>query len=124
MDGAIITFDPLPYILTNSALTLLDQQPGEGHRAAAAHTALTRSTGQPGALDDRAADRWAGPTATLYSDLNSATPILDRPTLPLLSFRDRYRACFSAEHLVEFDSPILAAELQSPSPVSAHQRFT
>lgn len=88
--------DPLPYLLANSALTLLDQQPPEGHRAAAAHSALTRRTGQPGALDTRAADRWAGPTATLYIDLNSTTPIPDCPALPALPFQNRCRACFPA----------------------------
>ena len=50
-DGAIIALDPLPYIIANSVLTLLDQQPRDGIRAAAAQTALTHHTGQPGALD-------------------------------------------------------------------------
>lgn len=95
--------DPLPRLLANSALTLLDQQPRGGHRAAAAHSALTRRFGQPGALDARTADEWAGPTATLYIDLNSTTPIPDRATLPTLHFRNRYRDCFPAKHLDELD---------------------
>lgn len=86
-------------------LALLDQQPRDGTRAAAAQTALTRCTGQPGALDASTADHWAGPTATLYNDLNSAAPVPDRSTLPALPFRDRYRDCFPAGHLFELDSP-------------------
>lgn len=93
--------DPLPYVLANSALTLIDHQPREGHRAAAAHSALTRRVGQPGALDARTADEWAGPTATLYNDLNNATPITGRTTLPTLPFRNRYRDCFPVKHLDE-----------------------
>lgn len=85
-------------------LTLLDQQPRDGTRAAAAQTALTRRTGQPSTLDVRTADRWAGPTATLYTDLNNAAPIPDRSTLPALPFQSRYRDCFPAPHLDELDS--------------------
>lgn len=77
-------------------LTLLDQQPREGSRAAAAHAALTRSTGQPGALDAGTADRWIGLSATLYTDLNSTIPIPDRPTVRKTPFRSRYRECFPA----------------------------
>lgn len=84
-------------------LTLLDQQPRDGIRAAAAQTALTYHTGQPGALDARTADHWAGPTATLYTDLNSMTQIPDRPTLPALPFQRRYGACFPAKRLAEID---------------------
>lgn len=97
--------DPLPYVLANSALTLLDQQPREGNRAAAAHAALTRRTGQPAALDARAADRWAGPTTTLYIDLNGTTPIPDRPTLPALPFQNRCHACFPAGRLDALGDP-------------------
>lgn len=84
-------------------LTLLDQQPRDGTRATAAQTALTHHTGQPGALDARTADHWAGPTATLYTDLNSMTPILNRPTLPALPFQSRYGTCFPAKHLAGID---------------------
>lgn len=79
-----IAIDALPYVLSNSALTLLDQQSHEGNRAAAAKTALSRRSGQPGALDAKTADYWSGPLATLYSDLKSNTLIPDRPTLPAL----------------------------------------
>lgn len=99
-----IAIDALPYVLANSALTLLDQQPHDGNRAAAASTAMTRRAGQPGALDARTANYWSGPIATLYNDLKSNNPIPDRPTLPALPLRNRYRTCFPAEHLPELDS--------------------
>lgn len=108
-----IAIDALPYVLSNSALTLLDQQSHEGNRAAAAKTALSRRSGQPGALDAKTADYWSGPLATLYSDLKSNTLIPDRPTLPALPFRNRYRACFPVEHLSELDSPSPSKEVQS-----------
>lgn len=98
-----IAIDALPYVLSNSALALLDQQPHDGNRAAAAKTALTRRIGQPGALDAKTADYWSGPIATLYSDFKSKNLIPDRPTLPALPFRNRYRACFPAEHLDDLD---------------------
>lgn len=90
--------DPLPYVLANCTLTLLDQQPREDNRAAA-HSALTRRTGQPGALDARAADRWAGPAATLYINLNGMNPMPDLPTLPALPFQNRCHSCFPAGRL-------------------------
>lgn len=92
-------------------LTLLDQQPRDSTRAAAAQTALTRRTGQPGALDASTADRWASPTATLYNDLNSSPSIPGRPTLLALPFRYRCRACSPAEHLFALDIPRPSKEL-------------
>lgn len=83
-------------------LTLFDQQPREGQRAAAAYAALTRNVGQPGALDPSVADEWAGPTATLYNDLNTTTFVPDRITVPKLPFQARYRRCFPTEH---FEAP-------------------
>lgn len=56
----------------------------------------------------RAADRWAGPTATLYPDLNNATPVPDRESLPQPPFQARYRDCFSAKYLDELDDPTSA----------------
>lgn len=86
-------------------LTLLDQQPREGTRAAAAHRALTRRPGQPGALDASTADHWAGPTATLYSDLNEMTPVPDRQALPSWPFQSRYGTCFPAGRLDALGDP-------------------
>lgn len=86
-------------------MTLLDQQPRDGRRADDARADLTRGVGQPGALDPNAADAWVGPTATLYNDLNTTTPVPDRRTLPDLPFENRYHDCFPAEHLEELDGP-------------------
>lgn len=98
-------------------LTLFDQQPREGQRAAAAYAALTRNVGQPGALDPRVADQWAGPTATLYNDLNTKTPVPDRQTFPDLPFETRYHDCFPAAHLNELErlTPLLPEGAPGPS---------
>ena len=102
-------------------LSLLDQQPREGARAIAARTSLTRSTGQPGALDPGTADRWAGPTATLYNDLNSLTPIPDRPTLPELPFQSRYSTCYPGGLLAGIDLSPTTLHDRQKSPRSARR---
>lgn len=95
----------MPYVLTNSALTLLEQQPREEQRASASQAALTRRTGQPGALDARTAGHWAGPTATLYTDLNCSTAPPSRLKLSELPFLNRYHAFVPATQLDALDRP-------------------
>lgn len=87
--------DPLSYVLANAALTLDDHLVPGGSASGAAHAALTRRTGQPGALTANAADQWADPVAAIHTHLTDDEPpdrldVHDLPELPLL---DRYQRC-------------------------------
>lgn len=81
--------------MANAALTLQDHLAPGRAAADAAHAALTRRPGQPGALDTQAADRWADPAAAIHAHLtDDMTPDhLDVHGLPDLPLLDRYQRC-------------------------------